>query len=140
MKKTLSILLAVIMTLTIIFVITGCAKTNEQADNTDTQYVLYVGTNDKDTVEPVFTPEVAKQKAIEILLKRFGGYTIQEASGGWIDNDKIYTEYTLVIYLSDTTLEKVHAACDEFIEVFRQSSILIQANQTKTEFYSHGNN
>ena len=140
MKKTLSILLAIVMTFTVIFVITGCAKTSEQSDNTDTQYVLYVGTNDKDTVEPVFTPEVAKQKAIEILLKRFGGYTIQEASGGWIDNDKIYTEYTLVIYLSDTTLEKVHEACDEFIDVFRQSSILIQANQTKTEFYSHGNN
>lgn len=140
MKKTISIILALIISLSLIATITSCAKKEEEPKTKDIQYVLYVGTNDKDTVEPVFTPEESKAKAIEILLKHFGGYTIQEASGGWIDNDKIYTEYTLVIYLSDTTLEKVHAACDEFIEVFRQSSILIQANQTKTEFYSHGNN
>ena len=141
MKKTISIILALIISLSLIATITGCAAKKEDETKTkDIQYVLYVGTNDKDTVEPVFTPEESKAKAIEILLKHFGGYTIQEANGGWVDNGKIYTEYTLVIYLSDTTLDKVHAACDEFIEVFHQSSILIQANQTKTEFYSHGNN
>ena len=102
----------------------------------DVQYVLYLGTNDKDTTEPVFSPDVAKEKAEEILLKHFGGYTIQEANGGWIDNDKIYREYTLVIYLSDTTIEKVHEAADEMIEVFHQSSVLIQANKTMTDFYS----
>ena len=48
----------------------------------------------------------------------------------------MYQEYTLVIYLSDTTEEAVHAAADEMIETFRQSSVLIQANPTKTEFYS----
>jgi hypothetical protein len=42
----------------------------------------------------------------------------------------------LVIYLSDTTEDQVHAAADELIRVFNQSSILIQANPTKTEFYS----
>ena len=30
----------------------------------------------------------------------------------------------------------VHAAADELVETFRQSSILIQTNPTKTEFYS----
>ena len=44
-----------------------------------------------------------------------------------------------MIYLSDTTLEEVHAAADEMIEVFHQSSVLIQENPTKTEFYSSGN-
>jgi hypothetical protein len=106
---------------------------------TDIQYVMYLGTNDKDTVEPVFPPEEAKQKAIDILLKHFGGYTIQEASGGWIDGEKIYTEYTLVIYLSDTDMEHVHAAADELVETFHQSSVLIQSNQTITEFYSGKN-
>ena len=106
---------------------------------TDIQYVMYLGTNDKDTVEPVFPLEEAKQKAIDILLKHFGGYTIQEASGGWIDGEKIYTEYTLVIYLSDTDMEHVHAAADELLETFHQSSVLIQSNQTITEFYSGKN-
>ena len=100
------------------------------------QFILYLGTNDKDTNEPVCTAEEAKAKAIPILLKHFSGYTIQEANGGWVDDGKTYTEYTLVIYLSDTDLEHVHAASDELIKEFNQSSVLIHANQTKTEYYS----
>ena len=41
-----------------------------------------------------------------------------------------------MIYLSDTTLDKVHAAADELIRTFQQSSVLIQSNRTVTEFYS----
>ena len=108
-------------------------------EQTDVQYVMYLGTNDKDTNEPVFAPEEAKEKAEEILLDHFGGYTIQEANGGWIDSDTVYREYTLVIYLSDTTPEDVHAAADDLIKEFNQSSVLIQANQTATEFYSGAN-
>ena len=102
----------------------------------DFQYVMYVGTNDKDTNEPVLPPEEARAKAQEILLRHLGGYTIQEANGGWIDGEKVYTEYTMVIYMSDTVPEKVHAVGDEMISAFHQSSVLIQANQTRTEFYS----
>ena len=105
---------------------------------TDIQYVMYLGTNDKDTNQPVFAPEEAKEKAIAILLKHFGGYTIQEADGGWIDGETVYKEFTLVIYLSDTTLDKVHGAAKELIDTFHQSSVLIQANRTTTEFY-YGN-
>ncbi len=101
------------------------------------QYVLYVGTNDKDTNKPVFTQAESMEKARAILIRHFGGYTIQEAHGGWIGDDGVECqEYTLVIYLSDTTEDRVHAAADELIRVFNQSSILIQANPTKTEFYS----
>ena len=102
----------------------------------DIQYVLYLGTNDKDSNEPVFTPEEAKEQAKKILVDHFGGYTIQEASGGWLDGETMYQEYTLVIYLSDTTLDKVHAAADELLQEFNQSSVLIQANKTTTEFYA----
>ena len=110
--------------------------TQSAAESGDIQYVLYLGTNGKDSNEPVFTPEEAQRKADEILAKHFGGFTIQEARGGWADGDTIYHEYTLVIYLSDTTSEKVHAAADELIQTFDQSSVLIQCNATKTEFYS----
>ena len=76
----------------------------------------------------------------EILISHFGGYTIQEAFGGWIGDDGTeYQEYTLVIYLSDTTAEKIHAAADELIREFNQSSIMIQENPTRTEFYTSGN-
>jgi len=102
----------------------------------DVQYVMYLGTNDKDTNQPVLPPEEAKAQAQEILLQHLGGYTIQEASGGWIDGETVYREYTLVIYLSDTDLDTVHAVADEMISAFHQSSVLIQANQTVTEFYA----
>ena len=81
--------------------------------------------------------EAIWKRAKEILIRRFGGYTIQEAHGGWIGDDgKEYQEYTLVIYLSDTTADQVHTAANELIDVFHQSSVMIQANPTKTEFYS----
>ncbi len=104
--------------------------------NADIQYVMYLGTNDKDTNKPVFTEAEAQEQVKDILIRHFGGYTIQEASGGWIDEGTVYQEYTLVIYLSDTTEEAVHAAADEMIETFRQISVLIQTNPTRTEFYS----
>ena len=112
-------------------------QTETQPETKDVQYVLYLGTNDKDTGVMGFeSREAAKAKAAEILIANFGGYTIQEAEGGWIDDSgNKCQEYTLVIYLSDTTLEKVHAVSDELLTVFNQSSILIQANETTTEFY-----
>lgn len=102
---------------------------------TDVQYVVYLGTNDKDTNEPVFPKEECMSKAQEILLKHFGGYTIMEAHGGWIDGDKIYQEYTLVIYLSYTTEDEVYSVSDELIDTFNQSSVMIQTNPTRTQYY-----
>ena len=102
----------------------------------DVQYVVYLGTNHKDTNEAVFTAGEAKLHADMILAKYFQGFTIQEANGGWVENGVVSHEYTLVIYLSDTNLDQVHKACDELINKFSQSSVLIQANSTKTEFYS----
>lgn len=104
-------------------------------ETTDMQYVIFLGTNDQDTNQPVFSPDEAKTKVEDILLKHFQGYTIQEANGGWEDQGTIYREYTLVIYLNDTTMDKVHAAADEMLRVFNQKAVLIQSNETKTEFY-----
>ena len=106
----------------------------------DVQYVLFLGTNDKDTNKPVFTQEEARQRLRQILIDHFGGYTIQDALGGWVGDDGTeYREYTLIVYLSDTTLDKVRAAADEMIKTFNQSSVLIQTNPTRTEFYSPEN-
>ena len=99
--------------------------------------MLYLGTNDKDSNQLEMTKEEAMEMAKDILIKQLGGYTIQEAHGGWIGDDGMECqEYTLVIYLRDTTEDQVHAAADEMIELFRQSCILIQENPTRTEFYS----
>ena len=53
----------------------------------EVQYVLYVGTNDKDTNQPVCSPQEARQRAQKILIENLGGYTIQDAAGVWIDDN-----------------------------------------------------
>ena len=85
------------------------------------------------------TPEEAKSRVEDILVQHFGGYTIQEADGGWEDGGIRYREYSVVVYLSDTDLNSVHAAADDLIKEFNQSSVLIQANETRTEFYGGSN-
>lgn len=132
-KIAILILCAAALCLSALSLVVACKSDREQGD---LQYVLYLGTNDKDSNQPVFSHEQAKQTLTDILVRRFGGYTVQEANGGWIDGDTEYQEYTLVIYLSDTDLEQVHALCDELIKTFNQSSVLIQANRTQTEFYA----
>ncbi len=103
----------------------------------DIQYVMYLGTGDKDTGDPVFAPDEAKAHLDAVLTKHFSGFTIQEANGGWTNDDgTVSHEYTLVIYLSDTAIDKVRAAADDLIAEFHQSAVLIQANETTTEFYS----
>lgn len=142
MEKKLSIIavvLAVIALALAVFSLVSPPKTEEQ-EALDKQYVMYLGTNDKDTYEPYGTPEEAKAKVDEVLTKHFEGFTIQDAMGGWTnENGTVDHEYTVVIFLSDTTQEKVRAAADDLIRAFNQSSILIQTNQTRTEFYSGGN-
>ena len=141
MSKKFGIIITVIAVIAlclsaVTLVMTLQPKNPDAQEKQDTQYVMYLGTNDKDTNEPVFSSKQARTKAEDILIKHFGGYTIQEAHGGWESDGKRYQEYTIVIYLSDTTLDKVHAAADEMLDTFRQSSVLIQANKTATEFYS----
>lgn len=140
MSKKVGIVVCIISVIAIILSVVALVVVWKPAEKPDSdaesvQYILYLGTNDKDTNQPKFSPSESKEKAEEILLKHFGGYTIQEAQGGWIDEDNTYQEYTLVIHLSDTTLDKVHAASDEMVQVFNQSSILIQTNHSNTEFY-----
>ena len=129
---TLVIAIIALCLSTVSFVRTQKAENDE---GVDTQYVIFLGTNDKDTNEPVFSKDEAKARLEDILLKHFGGYTILEANGGWADDGTVYQEYTLVICLSDTTMDKVRLAADEMLEVFNQRSVLIQSNQTKTELY-----
>ena len=135
-KAGIAVTVIAILALCLSIASLSLAQTAAKQASGDVQYVMYLGTNDKDTNKPVFTQAEAMERAKEILIDHFGGYTIQEANGGWIEGDTEYQEYTLVIYLSDTTPDAVHAAADELVETFRQSSVMIQANPTTTEFYS----
>ena len=145
MKNKIGLIIAIAaLCVSVACVIVCCVvlsgNTKPAKGDEDLQYVLYLGTNDKDTNKPVDAPEDAKEVLKDILISHMGGYTIQEANGGWIGDDGTeYQEYTLVIYLSDTDANAVHALCDELIKKFNQSSVLIQMNKITTEFYSGAN-
>ena len=81
-KIAILILCAAALCLSALSLVVACKSGQEQGD---VQYVLYLGTNDKDSNQPVFSHEQAKQTLTDILVRRFGGYTVQEANGGWID-------------------------------------------------------
>lgn len=139
MKSKLSVIIAIVALCVSLACVVCCIVMSCKGSkgDEDVQYVLYLGTNDKDTNEPVYGPEEAKNILRDILIDHMGGYTIQEANGGWIGDDGTkYQEYTLVIYLSDTDIKTVHALCDELIKTYNQSSVLIQMNKTTTEFYA----
>lgn len=105
--------------------------------STEVQYVMYLGTNDKDTNSPVFGEEESLSRVENILADYFEGFTVQDAKGGWKNEDgSIAHEYTIVITLSDTNLDKVHQAADTLIKEFNQNSVMIQQNRSVTEFYS----
>ena len=139
MSKKLGIIALILALIALGLSVLNLMRAPKQAEQEayDVQYVIYLGTNDKDSYEPYGTPEAVKAKVDEVLTKHFEGFTIQDANGGWTnENGTVDHEYTVVILLSDTTAEKVHAASDDLIQAFNQSSVLIQANRTKTEFYS----
>ena len=86
-----------------------------QAGTRDTaaQYVMYVGTNDKDTYKPEHTNEEAMNIVDQICLKYFDGYTLQDATGSWTDETGTPThEYTLVCYFDAADEATVYEAAD----------------------------
>lgn len=113
------------------------SASDESAGKTTAQYVMYVGTNDKDTYKPEHTNEEAKKIVDEICLKYFEGYTLQDAIGSWTDEKKNIThEYTLVCYFDGADAETVHKAADEVIKALNQNTVLIEQDKINLEYYS----
>ena len=102
------------------------------------QFVMYVGTNDKDTYKLEITKEEAREIVDEVCLRLFPyGYTLQEATGAWTDEaNNITHEYTLVCYFDGADIGTVHKAADELIEKLNQNSILIEHKLINIDYYS----
>ncbi|MBO6229583.1 MAG: DUF3574 domain-containing protein [Ruminiclostridium sp.] len=116
---------------------TAVSASSEASEGSSMQYVMYVGTNDKDTYRLEMTEEEAKNIVDEVCLKYFEGYTLQEATGAWTDEKKNIThEYTLVCYFDGADKETVYKAADELIEKLNQNSVLIEEDKINIEYYS----
>jgi len=138
-KEKFNVITSILSLVAVIMSGIAFVKGNQKppVEPTDVQYVMYLGLPAENEDGSEFTDKQAKDLLETILVRHFSGYTIQNALGGWTEEDGTYDhENTLVIYLSDTDEESVKAAADELLKEFDQHSILIQTNLTITEFYS----
>ena len=139
-KDKLPSIAVVLSVLSIIMVITMFVEVNKlkaPAEGTETQYVMYVGTNDKDTNLPKYSQESAREIVDKICLEYFEGYTLQEATGAWTDeNNRVTHEYTIVCYFDDTDRNTVNLAADEIMKALNQQTVLIEQDNIRMEYYS----
>ena len=139
-KDKLSIIALVVSVLSLIMAITMFVEVNKlkaPAEGTETQYVMYVGTNDKDTNLPKYSQESAREIVDKICLEYFEGYTLQEATGAWTDeNNRVTHEYTIVCYFDDTDRNTVNLAADEIMKALNQQTVLIEQDNIRMEYYS----
>ena len=100
------------------------------------QYVMYVGTNDKDTYKMEMSLDEARNIVDQVCLKYFEGYTLQEATGAWTDETGAIThEYTLVCYFDGADKGTVYKAADDVIKALNQNTVLIEENEITMDYY-----
>lgn len=139
MKDKFALISSILSLIAVIMSGIAFVKGNQSSptEQKDVQYVMFLGLPAENEDGSEFTDAQAKDLLETILVRHFSGYTIQNALGGWTDDDGNYDhENSLVIYISDTDMEHVKAAADEMLKEFDQHTILIQTNETVTEFYS----
>lgn len=104
---------------------------------TGKKYVLYIGTNDKDTYEQVISTEEAREIVNEICIKYVDGYTASEAKGGWVDEtDTLTQENTLVYAFYEVTEEQLVNIMEEILEALNQNAILVEKQEAIYTYYS----
>jgi len=102
------------------------------------KYIMYVGTNDKDTYEPVLPLDEARELANNICAKYVeSGFTQIDARGGWLDDNGVLAQEDTLIYIFvDVTEDQLQKISDELLDKLHQSSILIEKQNALYTFYS----
>lgn len=100
------------------------APASEQQLN---EYIMYVGTNDKDTYQLEMLLEDARNIVQNKLMDHFpDGFTMYDAKGVWRDENKVITlEYSFVCVIEATEKAEVYKVADELIVALNQNTILI---------------
>ena len=145
-KKHSKLMVAIIIVLAInlcatvclgVLVLTRNAGTMAKTEEIN-QYVMYIGTNDKDTYEQIISTDDAKSMIDAICCKYLDGYTLQDAIGSWVDDNGMPThENTIVCYFDGADEETIHKIADDVITELNQNAVLIEKNTVETEYY-HG--
>ena len=103
------------------------------------KYVLYIGTNDKDTYAQKIPTDKAKDIVNRICVKYIGGYTAQDAKGGWVDETgKLTQENTLVYSLNGVSENQVISIMNDVLKALNQDSILVEVQNVDYAYYKGG--
>ena len=108
--------------------------------NYETEFTMYVGTNDKETYQLEMTKEEARDIVHNTLMDHFSdGFTMHEADGVWRDEKNVVTlEYTFVCVLEKVERKEVYLAADELLVALNQSTILVVENAAKSVNFYQG--
>ena len=106
---------------------------------TGEKYIIYIGTNDKDTYQQEIPTNEARDMVNAICAKYVEGYTASDEKGGWVDEtDTLTQENTLVYSFYNIKEEQLIQVMDEVREKLNQNSILVE-RQESVYMYYYGN-
>lgn len=109
----------------------------DQQMETGDKYILYIGTNDKDTYTQLIPTEEARDKVNAICTRYVDGYTASDARGGWVDEtDTLTQENTLVYLFYGVTNEQLKMIMDDVLVELNQNSILVEKQNAVYTYYS----
>ncbi len=116
---------------------TDVFKANNTEIKSDEKYVIYIGTNDKDTYKQEISTEQAKNIVDSICVKYTDGFTSLQANGGWVDETNTLTqENTLIYVFYEISQEQLENIMDDILEQLNQNSILIEKQQSLYTYYN----
>jgi len=102
------------------------------------EYIMYVGTNDKETYQLEMTKEEARDIVHNTMMDHFpDGFTMYTADGVWRDEHNVVTlEYTFVCIVEQAQKAEIYKAADKLLVSLNQNTILIVANSVNAvDFY-----
>lgn len=109
-------------------------------DETVGEYVIYIGTNDKDTYKQEIPTKEARKIVNDICVKYVDGYTTYDAQGGWVDEKGVLTQENSMVYMfQGASRDKIKSIMDEVLKALNQNSIMIETRSTDATYYDGTN-
>jgi len=135
-SRTITTILAVVVVVELILAgsVVAVFLNNSEDDSGEEIYTFYVGLNDSVTHED-YDPDYAAGIVDEIVVKYAEGFTRYLANGGWIGDDGLVYEKSLVYVIEGINMDKAHGIAGEAKKALNQSAILITMAKEKTEYY-----
>lgn len=99
------------------------------------KYSLYIGLNDKDTLEQMMPTKKFIKIISKICKSQNIGFSIKSMNGGYIHNSGIYTfENSIELSIFGVTEEQIMTLAKKLKKIFNQESIIVIKEKVETTF------